>query len=34
MFPLSARVDTTLSGQVSSLFVTINGVNRRIPILS
>ena len=34
MFPLSARIDTTLSGQVSSLFVTINGVNRRIPILS
>jgi hypothetical protein len=32
--PLSARVDTTLTGQVSSLFVTINGVNRRIPILS
>jgi len=34
VFPLSARPDTTLSGQISSLFVTINGVNRRIPILS
>lgn len=34
VFPLSARIDTTLTGQVSSLFVTINGTNRRIPILS
>jgi hypothetical protein len=34
VFPLSARPDTTLTGQISSLFVTINGVNRRIPILS
>jgi hypothetical protein len=34
VFPLSARQDTTLTGQISSLFVTINGVNRRIPILS
>jgi hypothetical protein len=34
VFPLSARIDTSLTGQVSSLFVTINGVNRRIPILS
>jgi hypothetical protein len=33
VFPLSARPDTTLAGQVSSLFVTINGENRRIPIL-
>ena len=33
VFPLSARPDTTLTGQISSLFVTINGVNRRIPIL-
>ena len=33
VFPLSARPDTTLAGQVSSLFVTINGHNRRIPIL-
>ena len=33
VFPLSARPDTTLTGQISSLFVTINGENRRIPIL-
>jgi len=34
VFPLSARPDTTLAGQVSSLFVTINGQNRRIAIFS
>lgn len=33
VFPLSARPDTTLTNQVSSLFVRINGENRRIPIL-
>jgi hypothetical protein len=33
VFPLSAMQDTTLTGQVSSLFVLINGQNRRIPIL-
>lgn len=34
VFPLSARPDTTLAGQVSSLFVTINGDNRRLAIFS
>jgi len=34
VFPLSARPDTTLAGQVSSLFVTINGENRRLAIFS
>lgn len=34
MFPLSARPDTTLTGQVSSLFVRINGENRRLAIFS
>ena len=34
VFPLSARPDTTLAGQVSSLFVRINGENRRLAIFS